>query len=58
MQIKDRTHSASATRTTTPDVNECLRQSRSTSTTPSTARQLVAIGIRRPGNGPLIIKAV
>ncbi|MEU3260972.1 hypothetical protein ABZ694_24820 [Streptomyces albidoflavus] len=57
MQIKDRTHSASATRTTTPDVNECLRQSRST-TAPSTARQLVAIGIRRPGHGPLIIKAV
>ncbi|MFF8458809.1 hypothetical protein ACF06T_30240 [Streptomyces albidoflavus] len=57
MQIKDRTHSASATRTTTP-ADECLRQSRSTSTAPSTARQLVAIGIRRPGNGPLIIKAV
>ncbi|MFD3363591.1 hypothetical protein ACFWW5_10865 [Streptomyces albidoflavus] len=46
------------TATTTPDVNECLRQSRSTSNTPSTARQLVAIGIRRPGNGPLIVKAV
>jgi len=57
MQIKDRTHSASATRTTTP-ADECLRQSRSTSNTPSTARQLVAIGIRRPGHGPLIIKAV
>ncbi|MCX4444736.1 hypothetical protein [Streptomyces albidoflavus] len=45
------------TATTTP-ADECLRQSRSTSTTPSTARQLVAVGIRRPGNGPLIIKAV
>ncbi|WP_186228858.1 hypothetical protein [Streptomyces albidoflavus] len=45
------------TTATTTTADECLRQSRST-TAPSTARQLVAIGIRRPGNGPLIIKAV